>query len=54
MDRALLINLNGQTVNAVSQPSQVMDLNTSELPAGIYLLQVEASEGIWMQRWVKQ
>ena len=54
MDRALLINLNGQTVHAVSQPSQVMDLNTSELPAGIYLLQVEASEGIWMQRWVKQ
>lgn len=54
MDQATLINLNGQTVRALSQTSQTMDLNTSDLPAGIYLLQVETAEGVWMQRWMKQ
>lgn len=54
MSRATLINLSGQTVRANEQTTQQIDMNTTDLPAGIYLLQVETVDGVWMQRWVKQ
>lgn len=54
MSRATLINLSGQTVRANEETTQQVDMNTTGLPAGIYLLQVETADGVWMQRWVKQ
>lgn len=54
MSRATLINLSGQTVRASEETTQQIDMNTTDLPAGIYLLQVETVDGVWMQRWVKQ
>ncbi|MDP5168941.1 MAG: lamin tail domain-containing protein [Bacteroidia bacterium] len=53
MEKASLINLNGQTVRELRTLSQDLNINTAELPAGIYLLQVETVNGLWMQRWVK-
>lgn len=54
MSRATLINLSGQTVRASEETTQQIDMNTTDLPVGIYLLQVETVDGVWMQRWVKQ
>lgn len=54
MDRVTLVNLNGQTVAERSGRLQDLTLSTKDLPAGVYLLRVETSEGMWMQRWVKQ
>lgn len=54
MNRATLINLSGQTVRASEETTQQIDMNTTDLPVGIYLLQVETVDGVWMQRWVKQ
>ncbi len=54
MDQLSIINLNGQTVRAVEAASTRLNVRTSDLPSGIYLLRVQSVDGIWLQRWVKE
>ncbi len=53
MSKVSMINLHGQVLREAVGQNQQVDLNTQDLPAGIYLLRVETAEGMWMQRWMK-
>ncbi len=48
-----VLNLVGQEVMRVAQPSQKTELQVGNLPAGTYFLRAQTAEGVWIARWVK-
>ncbi len=54
MERVSLLNLHGQVVLASAEAGQQVELRTSAIAAGVYLLRVETAAGVWMQRWIKE
>jgi hypothetical protein len=53
MARLQVLNLVGQEVMSIAQPSQKTTLSVSHLPKGTYLVRAQTAEGVWMAKWVK-
>jgi len=49
-----IVNMNGQIIQQYQQNAPQMELNVSNLPAGIYFVQVVAGDTVLVEKFVKQ
>ncbi len=49
-----VVDINGQIVQQHLQRTQNMQLNVSDLPTGIYFIQLVANDTVWVQKFIKQ
>ncbi|MEM6344983.1 MAG: Calx-beta domain-containing protein [Bacteroidota bacterium] len=54
LERVRITNLMGQTMMQQELNQPQVDLSISQLPAGVYMIQVETPKGNWTSRWIKQ